>query len=148
MTHTVHVMTSNTQEAYIMVLKNKKTKDALLSEAFHGTAHIQKKNGPRLRFVRDHCKHLSVEHHVSPVELTTHDDVMDYRAKITDQYLSDGYIVLDDKHYETMDKPADKNFGEVTKRVDISELLKTHDQKDLIADRKKLTVGEFLAKYS
>jgi hypothetical protein len=145
--HHVHLLSNSHDEFYVLVLKQKASLDALLNAAFDGSEHHEKKNGPRCRFIRDNHGDLTIEYF--EVEgLETLADVLDYREGVVDNYLANGYVLMDEKHYELLDSPADENFSKILKMVDINSLIKKWGKDTLIQARKKLTVGEFIAHYA
>lgn len=145
--HKIYILTNNQDEAYIMVRKHYFTLDYLIDMSFKNDANWEKKAPVLSRFCRENSKTLTMERLEVPAELSTQKEVLDYRQKIIQQYHSDGYIVLDEKHYEILEAPADANFGEVLKRLNIQEAIKTFGQNTLIEARKTLTVGEFVELY-
>lgn len=141
--HTVHVLTNANNEAYIIVSKRVFTINALQNAAFNGTAHEEKKNPARNRFVRE-SKDLECQYFDVPTTLETYDQIIAYRDMIIDQYFADGYLVLDEKHYENLDKKADENFAFITANFDIARLIGVWGKEALLRARKTLTTGEFI----
>lgn len=149
--HNVYVLTNADHEAYFMVRKTHFTFDSLydrVTEARAGYKNFEKKNPVLSRFVLDNLTNgLVLERMKAPVELNSYDEVCAYRDQVTEEYLANGYLVLDEAHYELMDSPADTNFAEVNKRMDMGAAMKKFAKESLMKARKSLTVGEFLAYY-
>ena len=147
MSHTIHVLVSSSDEAYILVLNKKKSLETLINEAMHSNAHYEKKNAQRVRFIREHVKGLSIEHYEVSSELNTMKEILEYRDSIIAKYASDGFIIVDEKHYELLDSSADKNFDKILKMIDINHMINVWGKDALIQGRKNLTVGEFLSHF-
>ena len=148
MTHTVHVLTNAQNEAYIMLLKEKKALETVVNQVEQGNAHFQKKNRNRCRFVIEANGSLQIEHHAVPAQFTHITEVWAYRDSVIEQYAADCYLVVDEKYSEILDAPAAKNFGEVLARMDMKAAVAKHGQETLVAARKTMTVGEFVENFS
>lgn len=145
--HTIHILTNAQNEAYIMVLNKRTALDTFLNEMdSDSTGTYEKRNPVRVRFMRDNRSNgLEIEYHEVPIDLGTDINVIrDYRDQIIAQYGTDGYLVVDEKYYSELDKPADKNFGFVLKAIDIPAAVKKFGQETLLKARKTMTTGEFI----
>lgn len=148
MKHQVYILTSNSNEAYIMLRKTYMTLDWLIEKSFSNDERYEKKNPVLSRFCRENFKTLTLTKDNLNIEFLSLKEVLDYRQKLIEQYEADGFIVLDDKHYDLFEKSANENFGEILKRINIKDLVKKYGQEALIEARKTLTVGEFLETFS
>lgn len=147
MPHTIHVLTNSQDEAYIRVINKKSALETIVGEVDTATPHFEKKNSALVRYVRDNFNDLSLEHISVPTELKDINEIRQYRDDVITQYASNGYLVIDDKHYELMDAPADKHFGDILALIDIKKSIAKFGQKTLVSARKSMTVGEFLEKF-
>lgn len=146
MSHNVYILHNET-EAYVMVRKQYFTLEWLTDKAFSNDEVFEFKNGVLSLFLRENVNKLTMVRFTPDVELKTFADVLSYRQKMINRVAADGYIILDEKSNEVFDKPANENFAEVTKRIDISAAIKKFGSEILIRGRKTLTVGEFIANY-
>jgi hypothetical protein len=144
--HTIHVLTNANNEAYIMVLKHKVSVQTLVNNAFVGTDHDAYKNPVRHRFVRE-SNDLKIEYFEVPVELNTQKEILAYREQIIKQFQDGGFFVLDEKHYDILDKPADQNFSYILTNFDIGRLVAVWGKEALVRGRKNLTTGEFINQF-
>lgn len=145
--HRIYILTNSANEAYIIVCKARWTLEYLKDTAFSGCEADEKKNPVRNRFIRD-SKDLKMEIIETGRKFKTLREVLDYRDDIIAQYQIDGYIVLDEKHYKELDKPADSNFAFILKKLDIKAAVAKYSQEVLIQARKSMTTGEFLEEFS
>lgn len=148
MKHKIFILTSG-KEVYIMVRKAYLTREFLVDIAFRNDKHFEMKSPVLARFIRDNVKTLEFNTLPVPegIKFETLKEVLDYRQMIISQYDADGWIVLDEKTDELMNKSADENFGEVLKRIDISAAVKKFGKNLLLKARKELTVSEFIEAY-
>lgn len=144
MKHTIHVLSNSQSEAYIMVLNRKSNLDTIVNEVYANSVHFQKKNPLRCRFVVDNLNDMELEHFEVTDELATHKDVLAFREKVIAQYSADGFIFVDEKHYDMMDSDANDNFAFINSAMNMAEAIKSFGKEALIKGRKNMTVREFL----
>ena len=144
MTHYVHILTNAAAEAYIMVLKGRRALDTIKNVCLAPTDEYFKKNATRCRFVQDNVDSLTLIHHKVNEELTTYAQVMSYREYFTKKFEENGYMIIDEGHYDKMEEVADKHFSFVLKFVDAKECMKKYGLKKLSQARKSMSVREFI----
>ena len=148
MKHTIHVLSNSQGEAYIMVLNTKMSLETIVNEVYANRSHFQKKNALRCRFVVDNYNDLEIEHFEVADELASHKDVLAFREKVIAQYSADGFIFVDEKHYDLMDSAANDNFAFINSVMNMASAIKSFGKEALINGRKNMTVREFLENFA